>query len=98
MQNDNDLILRKTLIDLFTQYNFDIISNEMERAYTKEVVLAFIKNVPVDYDVEKVITELKEGIKVVNSKIDRDSIWGIIGVRSGYKDAIEMVNNGWTKE
>ena len=43
---------------------------------------------------ERIVEQLEKKINVINNQIDRDSIWGLLGVREGYKDAIETVRSG----
>ena len=60
----------------------------------EELLKEFMDAQPTAYDVEKVVEQLEEEINVVNNQIDRDSIWGLLGVREGYEEAIKIVKGG----
>ena len=95
-----DLISRSALIEHLNKYKFVAISNDVEREYTREVMLCFVNGMPTAYDVEKVVAELEQQAEQYKRRalelVDKSTEAGIHnkGKSLSYEHAIEIVRNG----
>lgn len=87
----DDLISRKKLLDFLKNYKFGAISNEVERACMKQVMLDLINVQPTAYEEDKIIKELQERIEILSPWTEDDIF---LGEYRAYHDAIGIVRKG----